>query len=150
MKVLTVVGARPQFIKSAPVSNALRRSGHHEIPVHTGQQYDRLMSEIFFEELADEPAPINLKIGSGSHGAQIGRMLIELEKVLIAHRSERVVVFGDTNSNPAGALPACKLGLTLAHVEAGLRSFYRIVPEEHNRGLTDHCEASFCVPLPRR
>ena len=150
MKVLMVVGARPQFIKSAPVSKALRRSGHHEILVHTGQHYDRLMSEILFEELTDGPAPINLNLGSGSHGAQTGRMLIELEKGLVAHRPERMLVFGDTNSNPAGALAACKLGLTLAHVEAGLRSFNRSVPEEHNRVLTDHCGASFFVPLPRR
>jgi UDP-N-acetylglucosamine 2-epimerase len=150
MKVLTVVGARLQFIKSAPVSKALLRSGHHEILVHTGQHRDRLMSEIFFVELTDGPAPINLNIGSGSHDAQTGRMLIELEKVLVAHRLERVLVIGDTNSNPGVALAACKLGLTLAHVEAGLLSLNRIVPEEHNRVLTDQCGASFFIPLPRR
>lgn len=137
MKVLTVVGARPQFIKAAAVSRHLV-SNHHEILVHTGQHYDQELSDIFFDELdIDEPA-YNLGIGSGSHGEQTGRMIVELEEVMFEESPDVVILYGDTNSTLAGAIAGVKLDVTLAHVEAGLRSDNRDMPEEINRILTDH------------
>src|SRR5881409_1889605 len=147
MKVLTIIGARPQFVKAAVVSRALRAiDGVQEILLHTGQHYDPSMSALFFEEL-DIPAPdYNLLVGSGSHGAQTARMLEGIERVLLDTHPDWVLVFGDTNSTLAGALAAAKLQLPLAHVEAGLRSFNQRMPEEINRVLTDHVSHLFFVP----
>ena len=142
--ILSVVGARPQFIKAAPVSRAL--VGHfNEVVVHTGQHYDYGMSEVFFKEMDMREPDFNLGAGGGSHGEQTGRMLIELEKILAQVRPDCVLVYGDTNSTLAGALTAAKAGIKLAHVEAGLRSFNRSMPEEINRVLTDHVsDLLFC------
>ncbi|HEU0294622.1 MAG TPA: UDP-N-acetylglucosamine 2-epimerase (non-hydrolyzing) [Anaerolineales bacterium] len=135
--IASIVGARPQFIKAAPVSRALS-SRFREVLIHTGQHYDYGMSDIFFQEMQMRPPDFNLGIGGGSHGEQTGRMLMELEKVLAEVKPAGVLVYGDTNSTLAGALAAAKARIPLAHVEAGLRSYNRAMPEEVNRVLTDH------------
>lgn len=141
-----MVGARPQFIKAAPVSRALRQAGHAEFLVHTGQHYDRRMSRVFFEEMGLTEPAVNLEVGSGSHGWQTGQMLMGLEMTMQQQRPDGVLVYGDTNSTIAAALSACKLQIPIAHVEAGLRSFNRTMPEEHNRVLTDHCSDQLFCP----
>ena len=148
MRVLTVVGARPQFIKAGPVSVALRDAGHVEYMVHTGQHYDYGMSQIFFDELDISPPDVDLGVGSGPHGRQTGQMLAALEPVMQEQKPTWVLVYGDTNSTLAGAVCACKLRLPLAHVEAGLRSYNKEMPEEHNRVLSDHCADTLFCPTP--
>jgi len=150
MKVLTVVGARPQFIKAAPVSKVLRsRSGMQEVLLHTGQHYDAGMSDVFFEELGILAPDYHLGIGGGTHGQNTGRMIEAIEGVLLKERPDWVLVYGDTDSTLAGALAAVKLHIPVAHVEAGLRSFNRRMPEEINRVLTDHAADLLLAPTPQ-
>lgn len=145
--ICAVIGARPQFIKAAVVSRALRHTaGFREVVIHTGQHYDESMSGIFFEELGIPKPDYSLGIGSGAHGWQTGRMLEALEPVLLKERPDWVLVYGDTNSTLAGALSAAKLHVPIAHVEAGLRSYNRRMPEEVNRVLTDHVSDLLFAP----
>ncbi|MEC8043282.1 MAG: UDP-N-acetylglucosamine 2-epimerase (non-hydrolyzing) [Verrucomicrobiota bacterium] len=136
--MVTIVGARPQFIKAAVVSNALREHEINELLVHTGQHFDENMSKVFFEEMGISKPHVNLGISGGTHGSMTGEMLIEVEKLIIEQKPDWVLVYGDTNSTLAGSLAASKLNIPCAHVEAGLRSDNRMMPEEINRILTDH------------
>jgi len=143
MRVLSVVGARPQFVKLAPISTAMQGRIEH-IVVHTGQHYDELMSDVFFRDLGIPAPDVNLAIGSGKHGEQTGAMIRDLEPVFERFAPDWVLAYGDTNSTLAAAVTAVKLHQPLAHLEAGLRSFNRRMPEEHNRVLTDHA-ADLCL-----
>jgi UDP-GlcNAc3NAcA epimerase len=144
--MMTIVGARPQFVKALPISRALAAADVREVLVHTGQHYDAAMSDVFFERLGLATPAHHLGVGSASHAAQTARMLERLEQVMIADRPGAVIVYGDTNSTLAGALAAVKLGIPVAHVEAGLRSFNRRMPEEINRVVTDHLAALCFAP----
>jgi UDP-N-acetylglucosamine 2-epimerase len=135
-------------MKLAPVSKLLQESGHEEIIVHTGQHYDDNLSDVFFRELGIRAPDYNISAGSGAHGAQTARILTGVEEILFSQMPQCVVVYGDTNSTLAGALAAVKLGIPVAHVEAGLRSYNRGMPEEHNRVLTDHCADILFCPTP--
>lgn len=145
-RIVTVIGARPQFIKAAPVSAALGKDGIQEILVHTGQHYDPAMSDVFFQQLGIPAPTYHLGIGGGSHGEMTGRQLEAIEKVLVSERPDLVLVYGDTNSTLAGALAAVKLQIPVSHIEAGLRSYNRRMPEEINRVLTDHAATMLFVP----
>ncbi|QOR47249.1 UDP-N-acetylglucosamine 2-epimerase (non-hydrolyzing) [Trueperella pecoris] len=146
MQILSVVGARPQFVKLAPIAHECARHGVSHTIVHTGQHYDPLLSDVFFTEL-NIPAPDeHLGVGSGSHGVQTGAMLGKLDAILDKYQPDWVLVYGDTNSTLAAALSAVKLHYPIAHLEAGLRSFNRAMPEEHNRVLTDHAADLLLAP----
>jgi len=146
VKIVTIVGARPQFVKAAPVSRALAAAGLDEVLIHTGQHYDPAMSQVFFDELGIPPPGRHLGIGSDAPSRQTGRMLAALSEALEAERPDWVVVYGDTTSTLAGALAAAQRRIPLAHVEAGLRSFNRSMPEELNRVLTDHAADLLLCP----
>lgn len=146
MRVVSIVGARPQFVKLKPVHEALATAGADHVVLHTGQHYDARMSRAFFEGLSLPDPAINLEVGSGSHGQQTGRMLEALEGALVSLRPDWVLVYGDTNSTLAGALVATKLHRPVGHIEAGLRSFNRSMPEEINRIATDHVSDLLFAP----
>lgn len=144
VKIMSVVGARPQFVKLAPIAQALTSDGHEHVIVHTGQHYDPMLSDVFFRDLGIPEPDAHLGVGSGSHGAQTGAMLAQMDEVLERFQPDCVLVYGDTNSTLAAAVSAVKLHYPVAHLEAGLRSFNRAMPEEHNRVLTDHA-ADLCL-----
>lgn len=147
MKIVTIVGARPQFIKAAMLSRQLKLSGDvQEVLVHTGQHYDVKMSDIFFDELNIAKPNYNLGIGGGTHGQNTGQMIEAIESVLIAEKPNSVIVYGDTDSTLAGTIAAVKLHIPVIHIEAGLRSFNRRMPEEINRVLTDHSSSLLFAP----
>ncbi|GAA1594872.1 non-hydrolyzing UDP-N-acetylglucosamine 2-epimerase [Leucobacter chromiireducens] len=144
MKIMSVVGARPQFVKLAPIAHAMQELGHEHIIVHTGQHYDPMLSDVFFRDLGIPAPDAHLGVGSGSHGVQTGAILTQMDEILERFTPDTVLVYGDTNSTLAAAVSAVKLHYPVAHLEAGLRSFNRAMPEEHNRVLTDHA-ADLCL-----
>lgn len=146
MRILHVVGARPNFMKAAPVYRAVQRRGHEQILVHTGQHYDAKMSEVFFSELGIPDPDESLNVGSGSHAQQTAVIMSRFEPVLLARKPDIVLVYGDVNSTVAAALVSAKLGIRLGHVEAGLRSFDRTMPEEINRLITDQLADMLFTP----
>lgn len=146
MRIVSVVGARPQFVKLAPIDKELKRRGIEHIIVHTGQHYDPLLSDVFFEDLGISAPAVHLGVGSDSHGKQTGAIMAALDDVFTEQNPDWVLVYGDTNSTLAAALSAVKLHYPVAHLEAGLRSFNRQMPEEHNRVLTDHCADLLLAP----
>ncbi|MEU4016340.1 UDP-N-acetylglucosamine 2-epimerase (non-hydrolyzing) [Microbacterium sp. NPDC028030] len=146
MKIISVVGARPQFVKLAPIHKAFVAAGVDHVIVHTGQHYDPMLSDVFFEDLGIGAPHVHLGVGSGSHGVQTGAMLAALDAVFDEHRPDWVLVYGDTNSTVAAALSAVKMHIRVAHLEAGLRSFNRRMPEEHNRVMTDHAADLLLAP----
>ncbi|WP_206476667.1 non-hydrolyzing UDP-N-acetylglucosamine 2-epimerase [Microbacterium sp. KRD172] len=146
MKIASVVGARPQFVKLAPIHKAALAAGVEHIIVHTGQHYDPMLSDVFFDGLGIGAPAVHLGVGSGSHGVQTGAMLAALDAVFDEHRPDWVLVYGDTNSTIAAALSAVKMQIPVAHLEAGLRSFNRRMPEEHNRVMTDHAADLLLAP----
>jgi UDP-N-acetylglucosamine 2-epimerase (non-hydrolysing) len=146
MTILNVVGARPQFVKAGPVSRALEQAGMREILLHTGQHYDDLMSDVIMRDVGLREPDINLAVGSVSHGVQTARILEGVERVLLHQGADAVLTYGDTNSTVAAALAAAKLGVVTAHIEAGLRSFNRSMPEELNRIATDHLSDLLLAP----
>lgn len=148
MRVLTIVGARPQFIKAAPVSRVLRHQ-HHEFLLHTGQHYDDAMSDLFFRQLAIPAPDLNLEVGSGRHGAQTGAMMQGIESIAVEQTPDLILIYGDTNSTLAGALVGAQLHIPVAHVEAGLRSYDRRMPEEVNRVVADHVSTLLLCPTER-
>ena len=146
MKIVSIIGARPQFIKSAPLSIEFKSGSIKEVLIHTGQHFDQNMSQIFFDEMGIPEPNYNLNINSLSHGAMTGKMLESIENILIKEAPDFALVYGDTNSTVAGALAASKLHIPVIHVEAGLRSYNKKMPEEINRILTDHCSSILFCP----
>lgn len=146
MKIVTIVGARPQFVKSSIVTQKLKEKNIEEIYIHTGQHYDENMSDIFFKELKIDKPKYNLHIGSGKHGEQTGKMIIEIEKVLLEEKPDGILLYGDTNSTLAGAIVASKLHLPIFHVEGGVRTHDMNMPEEVNRVMTDHVSTIIFSP----
>lgn len=146
MKILTIIGARPQFVKAAVVSRALNKAGISEILIHTGQHHDASMSDVFFQEMRIPKPNYHLGVAGLGHGAMTGRMLEKIEEVLLKEKPDWLLVYGDTNSTLAGALAAAKLHISVAHVEAGLRSFNMRMPEEVNRVLTDRVSTLLFCP----